>query len=298
MNLYYFTLERKNKMTLGKKLALQRKAIGLTQEEVALKVRVNTKTLADGENNIGEPSIQNLKDLAAIFELSLDDLLDTGMGDDDEAIGFCKGCGIAINERNLGEKTPVVLCRRCVEVRKAQERRAELEKKALEERQEKTLRAKRLANYNAHRDRQRTIRRKRNNSFLVAALPTVLWLAFLAYTLNESYNQTWLIVGTVMAYSVFSLVALLFYDGPIRDFLVYMFTASIKWPGLMYTFDWDGFLWVIAMKALFAILGFVFGLICGLLGLAIGLVIAPFVFPYKLIKMHIDIHHGDVSDYV
>ncbi len=285
-------------MTLGKKIALQRKAIGLTQEQVALKVRVNTQTVADWENNIGEPTIQNLKDLAALFDTSLDDLLDTGLGDDDAALGYCKGCGIAINEKNLGEKTPAVLCRRCVEVKKAQERRAEMEKKALIERQEKAIRAKRMAEYNAHRDRQRTIRRKRNISFLVAALPTALWVALLIYTLNTEFNQIWLIVGSILAYSVFSLVALLFYDGPIRDFLVYMFTASIKWPGLMYTFDWDGFLWVIMMKALFGILGFFFGLLCGFLGLIIGLIIAPFVFPYKLIKMHIDIHHGDVSDYV
>ena len=285
-------------MTLGKKLALQRKAIGLSQEEVALKVRVTTKTLADWENNIGEPSIQNLKELASIFDTSIDDLLDTGLGDDDDAIGYCKGCGILINEKNLGEKTPTVLCRRCVEVRKAQERRAEMEQKAIQERQEKAARAKRLAQYNALRDRRRTIRKKKNTSFFVAALPTLLWIAFLVYTLNESYDQSWLIVGSVIAYSIFSLVALLFYDGPIRDFLVYMFTASIKWPGLMYTFDWDGFLWVIMMKALFALLGFVFGCICGLLGLIIGLIIAPFVFPYKLIKMHLDIRHGDVSDYV
>ena len=285
-------------MTLGKKLALQRKAIGLSQEEVALKVRVTTKTLADWENNIGEPSIQNLKELASLFDTSIDDLLDTGLGDDDDAIGYCKGCGILINEKNLGEKTPTVLCRRCVEVKKAQQRRAEMEERAIKERQEKAARAKRLAQYNALRDRRRTIRKKKNTSFFVAALPTLLWIALLVYTLNESYNQSWLIVGSVIAYSIFSLVALLFYDGPIRDFLVYMFTASIKWPGLMYTFDWDGFLWVIMMKALFALLGFVFGCICGLLGLIIGLIIAPFVFPYKLIKMHLDIRHGDVSDYV
>ena len=173
-----------------------------------------------------------------------------------------------------------------------------MEQKAIQERQEKAARAKRLASYNALRDRRRTIRKKKNTSFFVAALPTLLWIALLVYTLNESYNQSWLIVGSVIAYSIFSLVALLFYDGPIRDFLVYMFTASIKWPGLMYTFDWDGFLWVIMMKALFALLGFVFGCICGLLGLIIGLIIAPFVFPYKLIKMHLDIRHGDVSDYV
>ena len=34
-------------MTLGKKLALHRKAVGLSQEEVALKIRVSTKTLAN-----------------------------------------------------------------------------------------------------------------------------------------------------------------------------------------------------------------------------------------------------------
>lgn len=285
-------------MTLGKKLALQRKAVGLTQEEVALKVRVTTQTLADWENNIGEPSIQNLKDLSALFDTSLDDLLDTGLGNDDDALGYCKGCGIAINEKNLGAKTPAVLCRRCVEVKKAQERRAEMERKAIEERQKKAYLAKRLAEYDSHRDRQKTIRRKRNKSFLVAALPTGLWVALLIYFLNQSYDQTFLIVGTVISYCIFSLVALLFYDGAVRDLLVYMFTASIKWPGLMYTFDWDGFLWVIMMKALFGILGFLFGLVCGFLGLILGLIVAPFVFPYKLIKMHIDIHHGDVSDYV
>ena len=73
-------------MTLGKKLALQRKAVGMTLEEVALKIRVTPQTLADWENNIGEPSIQNLVDFALLFGASLDDLLDTGMGSDDDAI--------------------------------------------------------------------------------------------------------------------------------------------------------------------------------------------------------------------
>ena len=285
-------------MTLGKKLALQRKAIGLSQEEVALKVRVTTQTLADWENNIGEPSIQNLKDFATLFNISLDDLLDTGKGADDESIGVCKNCGIAINEKNLGEKTPVVLCRRCVEIRNAQQRRAELEKRAIAERQEKANLAKRISEYNAHVDRQKFIKKKRNRSFIVALLPTLVWVAFLVFTLYKSYNQPWLIAGSIIAYSIFSLVALLFYDGTVRDLLMYMFTASIKWPGLMYTFDWDGFLWVIAMKALFGVLGFIFGVIVGFIGLVLGLIVAPFVFPYKLIKMQIDIKHGDVSDYL
>ena len=285
-------------MTLGKKLALQRKAIGLTQEEVALKVRVNTKTLADWENNIGEPSIQNLKDFASLFNISLDDLLDTGMSDDDETMAYCKICGVAINEKNLGEKSPEMLCRRCVEVRKAQERRAEMEQKAIKERQEKLALAQKMDEYNARRSRQKTIRRKRNKSLFVAALPTLLWIAFLVYTLNDSFNQTWLIVGSVIAYALFSEITLLFYDGPVRNFVVRMINASINMPGLMYTFDWDGFLWVIMMKAIFAIIKFFLGCIFGTIGFIIGLVISPFVFPYHMIKMCVDIRHADVSDYV
>ncbi len=285
-------------MTLGKKLALQRKAIGLSQEEVALKIRVNAKTVTDWENNIGEPTIQNLRDLSDLFEISLDDLLDTGKGTDDVAIGFCKNCGISINEKNLGTKEPVVLCRRCVEVNKAQQRREEMKAKALKERQEKAQRARRMAEYNAFKDRQKTIRKKKALSFFIAAIPTLLWLAYVVYTQLEEFNQTWSIVGAVIGYCIFSFVALLFYDGPVRDLLVYMCTASIKWPGLVYTFDWDGFLWVIAMKALFMIIGFVFGLLCGILGIVLGLLIAPFVFPYKLIKMSYDIRHADLTDYV
>lgn len=285
-------------MTLGKKLALQRKAIGLSQEEVALKVRVTTKTVTDWENNIGEPTIQNLKDLSALFDISLDDLLDTGLGNDDVAIGYCKSCGIAINEKNLGEKEPVVLCRRCVEVNKAQKRREEMKEKALKERQEKAQRARRMAEYNAFKERQKTIRKKKALSFFVAAIPTLLWIALVVYTQRETFDQTWTIVGAVLAYCIFSFVSLLFYDGPVRDLLIYMCTASIKWPGLVYTFDMDGFLWVIAMKALFMIIGFFFGLLCGILGIALGLLISPFVFPYKLIKMSYDIRHADLTDYV
>lgn len=285
-------------MTLGKKLSLQRKAIGLSPEEVALKIRVTTQTVTNWENNIGEPDIQNLKDLSALFDISIDDLLDTGMGDDDTAIGYCKNCGISINERNLGSKIPVVLCRRCVEINKAQKRREEMKQKAIKERQEKAQRAKRMAEYSAFKDRQRAIRNKQLVSFLVAAIPTAAWIAFLVYTQQQEYNHTWAIVGGILAYAIFSFVSLLFYDGPVRDLLVYMCTASIKWPGLVYTFDMDGFLWVIAMKALFMVIGFLFGLLCGILGIVLGLIVSPFVFPYKLIKMAYDIRHADLTDYV
>ena len=285
-------------MTLGKKLALHRKAVGLSQEEVALKIRVSTKTLANWENNIGEPSIQNLKDFAKLFDVSIDELIDTNISTKESDLATCQMCGATITNKNLGEESPEFLCRRCVEVKKARARRAELERKALEERQEKIVRAKRIDEYNAFRKRQQTIRRKRTKSFIVAAIPTLLWVALLIYFLNKSYNETLLIAGAVLAYAVFSEIAILFYAGPVRSFLLRMFTVSVNMPGLMYTFDLDGFHWVIMMRAIFAILRFFLGIIFAVIGFILGLFIAPFVFPYKMIKIMVDIKHGDVTDYI
>ena len=285
-------------MTFSEKLVKLRKLKGLTQDEFASAIGVSRQAVYKWECGQSYPEVPKLIEMKKLFGISLDDLLDTGKGTDDVAIGFCKNCGISINEKNLGTKEPVVLCRRCVEVNKAQQRREEMKAKALTERQEKAQRARRMAEYNAFKDRQKTIRKKKALSFFIAAIPTLLWLAYVVYTQLEEFNQTWSIVGAVIGYCIFSFVALLFYDGPVRDLLVYMCTASIKWPGLVYTFDWDGFLWVIAMKALFMIIGFVFGLLCGILGIVLGLLIAPFVFPYKLIKMSYDIRHADLTDYV
>ena len=285
-------------MTLGKKLALHRKAVGLSQEEVALKIRVSTKTLANWENNIGEPSIQNIKDFAKLFDVSIDELIDTNISNAESDLATCQMCGVTITNKNLGEESPEFLCRRCVEVKKARERRAEMERKALVERQEKMVRAKRIDEYNAFRLRQKTIKRRRTKSLIVAAIPTLLWAALLIYLLNKSYSDTLLIAGAVFAYALFSEIAILFYAGSVRNFLLRMFTASINMPGLMYTFDLDGFHWIIMMRGLFILIQLVIGFIFAVLGFIFGLFIAPFVFPYKMIKILVDIKHGDVTDYI
>ena len=63
--------------------------------------------------------------------------------------------------------------------------------------------------------------------------------------------------------------------------------AAIRWPGLIFTFDLDGFIWLIGMKLLFAVLGFAIGLIGSILAFAAALLVSPFVFVYVVVKLHI-----------
>ena len=62
-------------MTLGEKLKAARKKAGLSQEELAKKVSVSRQAITKWENNKGIPDVENLKALAALFDVSVDYLL-------------------------------------------------------------------------------------------------------------------------------------------------------------------------------------------------------------------------------
>jgi len=63
-------------MNLGSKIASKRKAIGLTQEQLAEQLHVTRQTLSKWESNLSKPDIDSLKILATIFGCSVESLLD------------------------------------------------------------------------------------------------------------------------------------------------------------------------------------------------------------------------------
>ena len=63
-------------MTLGEKLKLARKQIGLSQEQLAMKINVSRSAIAKWETDKGIPDVENLKQIAQILNVSIDYLLD------------------------------------------------------------------------------------------------------------------------------------------------------------------------------------------------------------------------------
>ena len=65
-------------MTIGEKIKQERKAMGLSQEQLAEKIMVSRAAVAKWENDIGVPDIENLKALAKLFGMTLDELAGEG----------------------------------------------------------------------------------------------------------------------------------------------------------------------------------------------------------------------------
>lgn len=63
-------------MTLGEKIKEARKQCGLSQEQLAEKLAVSRSAIAKWEAGNGLPDVDNLKALAQLLHVSIDDLLD------------------------------------------------------------------------------------------------------------------------------------------------------------------------------------------------------------------------------
>ena len=63
-------------------------------------------------------------------------------------------------------------------------------------------------------------------------------------------------------------------------------TRSISWPGVIFTLDFGGIVFLIAVKIAFAIIGFVAGVILFFIGLSISMVIASFTFPFTMVRVN------------
>lgn len=305
-------------LTLGKKLSTYRKNRDMTQQELAEHLNLSAQAISKWENDTSQPDIENLMKLAKLYDVSIDELLgmsnskteksqsiDTDAVVDtmytkieeqikcDTPIGYCKNCGIAVKEDNLAEKEPVILCKSCKE-------KIEKEKLARENAARERKEREREQRIRAHEDGMDSMRRYRNKSLIwaaVAAIPLFI-ICLIGVFSDITSGDAWggALILIILDFFIFSFVFVMFYDTFVREAVTYMLTASVNWPGLIFTFDLDGFIFLIAMKIIFAVLGFIIGVLAALLGLLFGLLVSPFVLPFVLIRYNYKISHGIYED--
>ena len=68
--------DRSITMTLGKKLALYRASRGLTQQQLGEHLRVSAQAISKWENDLTTPDVNTLKELAELYRVTLDKLVD------------------------------------------------------------------------------------------------------------------------------------------------------------------------------------------------------------------------------
>ena len=100
-------------MTLGEKIREARRKCGFSQEQLAEKLSVSRSAVAKWETDKGLPDVGNLKTLARLLHVSVDQLLDEGQSAADSVIrenynldAYGYGCSRVKKDRVVREKYP------------------------------------------------------------------------------------------------------------------------------------------------------------------------------------------------
>ena len=99
---------------------------------------------------------------------------------------------------------------------------------------------------------------------------------------------------TIIALTGFTLVScLILGNNFIGDMILQIFSwGFVRFPGLIFTLDLDGIIWLITVKLLFWVLGFLLATLFGLLAIILGLALSVVVYPFALVK---NIRNGEVK---
>lgn len=129
---------------------------------------------------------------------------------------------------------------------------------------------------------------------MLAGIVTVAFIALCIYAAGAAG----IAVGLIGGYVVFAFISCLCLDTIVNEVVLDWAAKSFQAPGLIFTFDLDGILWLIGMKLLFWAIGLLLGLLCSLFGIFLGLLLAPFNFIYVMVKIKRDYNIGAESEYI
>ena len=311
-------------MTLGQKLKKLRTEKGLTQKELADRLHVTFQTVSKWENDENEPDISTLKELAKLYDCSVDYLI----SEDEEEI---------VEETPVEDPTPVEptstepapepvvktivihtkelhVCERChkdipeddlamedICVRPAGRGRSAEYRKAYYHKKCLTFTKNDRATVE-QRERERKMARAKKLSFGlgIAGGVIALIIALLVFLLVPECKAALnpfaaIILSVVIGYAIFADLYCILSGSYIGDVFSSVSGWSIRLPGLIFSWSLEGFAWLIAMKILFMIIGFLFGLFVIIVAVSISAALSAISFPFVLIH-NIRTNYADALD--
>lgn len=290
-------------MTLGQKIKKLRTEKGLTQKDLADQLHVTFQTVSKWESGTNEPDIATLKELSKFFGCSFDFLLN----DDEETLIEKEKPEVVVKEVPVIKETIIVhqnethVCARCGKDIPEDELVSEdVTKKERHGRHTRTASIGQTY-YHKHcleevkKERAEAARRakivrassskKKCFGWGIVAGVTTLGIVLAIFLCNTQYIHpaSGVLYSILIGYGIFAMIYCILSGSYIGDVFVWCAGLSIKLPGLIFTWDLEGFAWLIAMKILFAILGFLIGVLALLFAIAFSATLGAVSFPFVLI---------------
>ena len=290
-------------MTLGQKLKKLRTDKNLTQKDLADQLHVTFQTISKWENDENEPDIATLKELAKLYGCSVDYLIseDEQEPSKEETVAVvnnepapaqtqtiiihqkeqhvCEVCKKDIPENELAMEQ--ICVRASGRGHSAEYRQGYYHKVCLDE-----LNRQRAAK--AAKERAEKVSRAKKLSFgwgiagAVIVLGLVLCITLIGGK-DSLHPAVGVLISLIFAYAAFADLYCILSGSFIGDVFLSVAGWSIRFPGIIFTWDIGGFVFLIVMKILFAVLGFFFGVLVLFLAIGISALFASICFPFILI---------------
>ena len=298
-------------MTLGQKLKKLRANQGLTQKDLADELHVTFQTVSKWENDENEPDISTLRELARLYDVSVDYLIseDDPKEETKEVVEEKKeepapapAQTVVIHQKELH------VCERCkkdipegdIDIdhvcvspyhrgHAAEYRDAYYHKECLAiVRKEREIAAQNKRNYEASRAKKLSFGWGIAGG--VVALVATLLILLLVPACKEAIKPgIAVLISFIASYGIFSMLYCIITGSYIGDVFVWCAGLSIKFPGLIFSWDLGGLAWLIVMKILFAVLGFLVGVLALLFAIVFSAALGMVSFPFVLIhNIHTD----------
>jgi len=307
---------------LGENIATLRKATDMTQAELGELLSISPQAVSKWEKGISEPDTETLKKIAYIFNVSIDELLGiesrtpapVNAGDDTwsdegenqyetetaaaaqpapvrQAIGFCDLCNKPLYTLNEIQRETVkksVSSGRSMHYEMVETGRIFCPdcKKELELKD----RAEKLSN-NYFYEHGSYVKGWKIGGVSAGAV----LLAMILFGILYCHDYLIAFVGGVFAaYAVFVTVAQGFWDDLVSDILDF-FVRSFNMPGVIFSLDLDGIIWLITVKIGLAILSFLLSALVFAIGIVVVLIVGTVCFPFRVGGQAAKIHDMELE---
>lgn len=288
-------------MEFGEKIAALRKSRGMTQAELGSELNVTFQAVSKWERGESLPDFATMSKIAKLFGVPLtyfEDDEEKGSEPDGEEeteadseeqeeknekmIGVCTKCGRVVYEGQEERVSPALICKECGE----RERQAVIKRKKEEEQKRVEQKRRAEATVRAVKEARRS---KRNKGFIAGGITAGIMLILAIVAIAQAASRGTDVGLTVLGGIVLTVVAFTFpsqlvWGGAVRTVCT-TGGAIIGTPGVIFTLDLDGIVFLIGIKILFAVLKLFVFLITSAALVLVAIVISPFTFVPRLIKV-------------
>ena len=276
-------------MNNGEKIASLRKAKGMTQAELGTELNVTFQAVSKWERGESYPDFDTMSRLAKLFGVPLSyfendedgETAATAESAQEPApvpapkvmLGVCKECGKTVYEGEEATTEPALVCKKCVERKKVEAKRA------AEEEDKRRKAAEQAKLDETHKIRNRGL-------IWSGAIIGVIILLGVVGLVKDPTNVGYTLGGmAIVLVFGYPFVAQLFWDGVIAD-ITFFGGKVVGMPGVIFDLDLDGIIFLIVVKILFAIIKFLIWLVTVIAAAVVAMIISPFTFPFALRKLN------------